>query len=122
MPPKIADLLGEEVSLVGMRPEYNVGFGDEGGIGGPVRCDVFARVKVDGLTCALVIEAKVDERFGEKLGEWRRGEEGIRIQPPIENLVWKRYARSWDWMSLRTAVCDTSFFPRHLLQCKWPRN
>ena len=76
VPPQIADLLGEDVSLVGMRPEYSVGFGDEGGIGGPVRCDVFARVKVDGLTCALVIEAKVDEQFGPEIGDWLRGEEG----------------------------------------------
>ena len=57
-----------------MRPEYSVGFGHEGGTGGPVRCDVFARVEVAGSACALVIEAKVDEPFGDELGTWRFGD------------------------------------------------
>ena len=74
VPPEVVRLLGNNVGLIGMRPEYSVGFGHEGGTGGPVRCDVFARVEVAGSTCALVIEAKVDEPFGDELGVWRLGD------------------------------------------------
>ena len=82
VPSEVVRLLGNDIDLIDMSPEYNVGFGDEGGIGGSVRCDVFARVKVDGLNCALVIEAKVDEPFGEKLSDWLRGEGGNQNSDP----------------------------------------
>ena len=78
IPPAIADLLGNDVTLIGMRPEYEVGMGPGFGRGGVVRCDVFAHVEMDGRTCALVIEAKVDDDFGKKLIDWRKG---IRRKP-----------------------------------------
>ena len=76
IPPAIADLLGNDVTLIGMRPEYKVGMGPGFGRGGVVWCDVFAHVKTDGRTCALVIEAKVDDDFDEKLIDWRKGKKG----------------------------------------------
>ena len=71
VPQEVAGLLGEDIELTDMEPEYNVELGQEGGVGGPVQCDVFARVKVDGRACALVIEAKLDEPFGLELSKWR---------------------------------------------------
>ena len=74
VPPKIADLLGKDVKLIGMRPEYKVRFGPGGGRGGRVWCDVFAHVEANGRTCALVIEAKVDGDFGEVISKWLIGD------------------------------------------------
>ena len=76
VPSAIVDLLGNDVTLIGMRPEYKVGMGPGFGRGGVVRCDVFAHVEMDGRTCALVIEAKVDDDFGEELIDWRKGKKG----------------------------------------------
>ena len=76
VPPEIADLLGNDVALIGMRPEYKVGMGPGSGRGGVVWCDVFAHVEMDGRTCALVIEAKVDDDFGKELIVWRKGKKG----------------------------------------------
>ena len=73
IPSEIIDLLGNDVTLIGMRPEYEVGMGLGFGRGGVVRCDVFAHVEMDGRTCALVIEAKVDDDFGKNLIDWRKG-------------------------------------------------
>lgn len=81
VPSKVADLLGEDVRLVGMRPEYEVKFGRGGGKGGVIRCDVFAHVEIGGRTCALVIEAKVNEDFDEKLCTWRKGKRGNPRSP-----------------------------------------
>lgn len=74
VPSKVADLLGKDVRLIGMRPEYQVKFGRGGGRGGVIRCDVFAHVEVDGQICALVIEAKVDGDFDKVIGNWIIGD------------------------------------------------
>ena len=73
-PPEVVRLLGNDVGLIGMRPEYKVPMGRGGGSGGSPTCDVFAHIKIGVRTCALVIEAKVDEPFGDELGEWRLGD------------------------------------------------
>ena len=73
VPSAIVDLLGNDVTLIGMRPEFKIGMGPGFGRGGVVWCDVFAHVEMDDRTCALVIEAKVDDDFGKKLIDWRKG-------------------------------------------------
>ena len=74
VPPEVVRLLGNDVGLIGMRPEYKVPMGRGGGSGGSPTCDVFAHVNMGGRSCALVIEAKVDEPFGCELSEWRIGD------------------------------------------------
>ena len=76
VPPEVVHLFGNHVGLIGMRPEYEVSVGRGGGRGGSPSCDVFAHVNMGGRTCALVIEAKLNEGFGQKLSLWRKGEEG----------------------------------------------
>ena len=73
VPSPIVSLLGNDVTLIGMRPEYEVSVGTGGGSGGSPSCDVFAHVSIGGRSCALVIEAKVDEDFGQQLSLWRKG-------------------------------------------------
>ena len=85
VPPEVACLLGNDVGLIGMRPEYKVPMGRGGGSGGSPSCDVFAHVKIGGRNCALVIEAKVDEPFGCELSEWRIGDvDNLRSAPNRE--------------------------------------
>ena len=70
LPSEISRMLGGNSRLICMEPEHPVAMP---GYSGPSWCDVFARVEVNGSEWALVIEAKVDENFGESVGKWRRG-------------------------------------------------
>ena len=81
VPPEVVRLLGNDFELIGMMPEYKVSMGPGGGRGGSPTCDVFAYLKIGGRTCALVIEAKVDEDFDKKLSTWRKGKKGNPRSP-----------------------------------------
>lgn len=122
VPSKIAGMLGKNVKLFGMRPEYEVKFGRGGGRGGVIRCDVFAHVEMDGRTCALVIEAKVDGKFDDVIGNWIIGDEkrpGSRLNherrltkicnvlgvgfPPDDKLRFQLFSRAF--AAVRMAEC-----------------
>lgn len=68
LPPEIAAILGPEAELLFAIPEHEVAL--PGGRRAS-QCDVFALVGIGAETCALAVEAKVDESFGPTLGEWR---------------------------------------------------
>lgn len=67
LPSEIRRLLGGNARLIRMEPECAVALP---GFSGPSWCDVFARVDVDGKEYVLVVEAKKDENFGQKVGSW----------------------------------------------------
>lgn len=67
LPPEIAALLGAEAELLLAIPEHKVAL--PGGRRDS-QCDVFALVRIGDETCAVAIEAKVNEPFGPTIGEW----------------------------------------------------
>ena len=68
LPPEIEALFSEQPELLLAIPEHKVAL--PGG-GRRSQCDVFALIRVGDATCALAVEAKVNETFGPTLGEWR---------------------------------------------------
>lgn len=71
VPPEIAALLGREVTLQLALVEHKVPL--PGSTVGDTQCDVFALVRADSRDMALAVEAKVDEPFGQTVGEWLDG-------------------------------------------------
>ncbi len=71
VPPEIAALLGREVTLQLAVVEHKVPL--PGSTVGDTQCDVFALVRANGRDIALAVEAKVDEPFGQTVGEWLDG-------------------------------------------------
>jgi hypothetical protein len=69
-PPEIAAVLGQQVELLLAIPEHKVAL-PGGRRESP--CDIFALVRVDSQTCAVAVEAKVNESFGPTVGEWTVG-------------------------------------------------
>jgi hypothetical protein len=72
LPPEIAlmlRVLGGEPDLLLALPEHKVPL--PGGSRGESQNDLFALVRVGERTLALTIEGKVDEPFGQLLGEWK---------------------------------------------------
>lgn len=67
LPSEIHRVLGGNSRLVRMEPECAVALP---GFSGPSWCDVLARVHVGGKEYVLVVEAKKDENFGQKIGGW----------------------------------------------------
>jgi len=68
LPPEIGALFpGETPELLLAIPEHRV---DLPGGGRPSQCDVFALVRLGDETCALAVEAKVNEPFGPTLARW----------------------------------------------------
>lgn len=67
LPQEISSLLGQQVELLLAIPEHKVAL--PGGSRAS-QCDVFALVRVDDRTCAVAVEAKVNESFGPTVGEW----------------------------------------------------
>lgn len=68
LPREVAALLGPAAKLLLAIPEHKVVL--PGG-GYPSQCDVFALVDLGAETCALAVEAKVNEPFGPTLAEWQ---------------------------------------------------
>ena len=68
-PPEVAALLGTDAVLQLAIAEHKVPI--PGG-GSPSQCDVFALVHAEGRDMAVAVEAKVNEPFGETLGDWLR--------------------------------------------------
>ena len=67
LPSEICRVLGRNSRLIRMEPECAVALP---GFSGPSWCDVFARVDLGGKEYVLVVEAKKDENFGQKIGGW----------------------------------------------------
>ena len=67
LPSEIRRVLGGDSRLIRLEPECAVALP---GFSGPSWCDVFARVDIDGKEYVLVVEAKKDENFGQKVGSW----------------------------------------------------
>jgi len=68
LPPEIEALFPEHPELLLAIPEHKVAL--PGG-GRPSQCDVFALIRLGDATCALAVEAKVNETFGPTLAEWQ---------------------------------------------------
>jgi hypothetical protein len=68
LPPEIAVLFPTRPELLLAVPEHKVLL--PGG-GRPSQCDVFALIRLSDATCALAVEAKVNETFGPTLAEWQ---------------------------------------------------
>ncbi len=77
VPPEIAEVLGGETELLLAIPEHKVALP-----GGQreSQCDVFALVRVEGETCALSVEAKVNEFLGPTVEEWMDGASPGKVQ------------------------------------------
>ena len=67
VPPEIEAILGGSVELLLAIPEHKVAL--PGGRR-ESQCDVFALVRTSTQTCALAVEAKVNETFGPTVREW----------------------------------------------------
>ena len=67
LPPEIRGMLGNDAVLLRMEPEGAVALP---GSGRPGSCDVFACVEFFGKEYVLVVEAKVEEKFGPPVTEW----------------------------------------------------
>ena len=67
LPNEFRAVLGDDAELLLAIPEHSVPLA--GGSKGS-QCDVFALVRIAHQTCALAVEAKVNEPFGPKIGEW----------------------------------------------------
>ena len=67
LPPEIHGVFGNDATLLRMEPEAAVALP---GASGPSSCDVFARVEFFGKEYVLVIEAKVEEEFGQTVRRW----------------------------------------------------
>ena len=68
LPPEIEALFSEHPELLLAIPEHKLAL--PGG-GRPSQCDVFALIRAGDATCALAVEAKVNETFGPTLAEWQ---------------------------------------------------
>jgi len=68
VPPEIEALFPDRPELLLAIPEHQVAL--PGG-GRPSQCDVFALIRIQNETCALAVEAKVNEPFGPTLAEWQ---------------------------------------------------
>lgn len=77
LPPEIAQILGPGAQLLLAIPEHKVAL--PGG-NRESQCDVFALVDLGGATCALAVEAKVNEPFGPTVGEWMREPSAGRVE------------------------------------------
>lgn len=73
LPAEISGIFGMEAQLILAIPEHQVPI--PGGKR-PSQCDVFALVGMGGATCALAVEAKVEETFGDTIGEWQKKTKG----------------------------------------------
>lgn len=69
LPPEIALILGSNAELLLAIPEHKVPL--PGGRR-ESQCDVFALVRIGETTCALAVEAKVNETFGPTIRDWMR--------------------------------------------------
>lgn len=69
LPPEIREILGDGAELLLAIPEHKVPLP-----GGQreSQCDIFALVRTEGGTCAVSVEAKVNETFGPTIGEWMK--------------------------------------------------
>jgi len=73
LPPEISGLFDAPVELLIATPEHSTPLK---GVGGASRTDVFALVCKNGEKCAMVVEGKVDEPFGNQCAkEWLKGGE-----------------------------------------------
>jgi len=73
LPHEISDLFEAPVKLLVATPEHSTPLK---GRGGSSRTDVFAIVRKNGEKCAMVVEGKVDEPFGNQCAkEWLKGGE-----------------------------------------------
>jgi len=71
LPTEIASILrplGDDLDLLLAIPEYKVAL--PGSARGESQNDVFALVRAGGKTLAVMVEGKVNEPFGETLGDW----------------------------------------------------
>ena len=68
VPAEIEALFPDRPELLLVIPEHQVAL--PGG-GRPSQCDVFALIRIQNETCALAVEAKVNEPFGPTLAEWQ---------------------------------------------------
>ena len=66
LPPEIDAILGGAELLLAI-PEHKVSLSD---CGRESQCDVFALVRLPTGTCAMAVEAKVNETFGPTVAEW----------------------------------------------------
>lgn len=90
MPTEIASILGPEAKLMLAIPEHEVCIPPDRRW--PSQSDVFALVRIADITCALAVEAKVDESFNRTIG-------ALRNKPPNDG----GKAREARWRTL----CDT---------------
>jgi hypothetical protein len=67
LPSEIGSILGEGAELLAAFPEFKVAL--PGGRR-ESQCDIFALVRCGEDTCALAVEAKVNEPFGPTIAEW----------------------------------------------------
>ena len=67
LPPEIRGVFGNDAMLLRMEPEGAVALP---GSGRPGSCDVFACVEFYGKEYVLVVEAKVEEEFGQTVRRW----------------------------------------------------
>jgi hypothetical protein len=67
LPPEIAAILGPGSELLLALPEHRVPL--PGGARDS-QCDIFALTRTAGRTCAVAVEAKVNEPFGQTIGDW----------------------------------------------------
>ena len=70
LPTEIASILGPEAKLLLAIPEHEVCIPPNRKW--PSKSDVFALVRIADSTCALAVEAKVDETFDRKIGDLRK--------------------------------------------------
>lgn len=77
VPPEIAEVLGGRTELLLAIPEHKVSL--PGGRR-ESQCDVFALVRVEDQTCALAVEAKVNEFFGPTVAEWMIGASDGKVE------------------------------------------
>lgn len=68
LPPEIAQLFDPAPELLLAIPEHGVALP---GRGADSQCDVFALLRIGAQTCALTVEAKVNEPFDKMLGDWQ---------------------------------------------------
>ena len=67
LPDEVCNILNGTPKLIRMEPEGAVTLPGAGGAGS---CDVFACIEVSGKEYVLVVEAKVDENFGDLIEDW----------------------------------------------------
>ena len=73
LPREIGAILGGDAELLLAIPEHKV---QMPGRGRASQCDVFALLRMPGGLCAVSVEAKVSEPFGETVRDWNREASG----------------------------------------------